>query len=102
MIPLVERKCSHLMLPLVDINAHQVGMLPLVEGGCCHWMLPLVKINVPQGIPIIYIGDQCLTLVESGKQVLQLVDSGYQGPMDPIEKVFLPLVEIYWWKLMRV
>ena len=44
------------MLPIVERNVHQVGMLPLVERKCNHWMLTLVEINVHQGIPIVESG----------------------------------------------
>ena len=74
MLPLVERKYHHWMLPLVEINVNQVGMLLLVERYCYHWMLPLLERNVHQGLPIVYSGDHNLPLV----------DSGEQGPMDTI------------------
>ena len=71
------------MLPLVDINVHQVGMHPLVERECHHCMLPLVERNVNQDLPLVESGDQCLPLVESDDH----------GTMDPRKNFFLPLVE---------
>ena len=85
-IPLVDRECSHWMIPLVEKNVHQVGMLPLVERECHHWMLPLVERNVHQGI----------TLVDSGDQGLPLFESGDQGKMEPSEYVCLHLVDMDW------
>ena len=77
MIPLVDRECSHWMIPLVEKNVHQVGMLPLVERECHHWMLPFLEINVHQAVPI----------VESEYQGIPLVESDNQGTMDPSKNI---------------
>ena len=77
MITLVERKHNYWMLPLVEINVHQVGVLPLVEREYHHWMLHIVKINVHQGLP----------LVESGDHSLPPIESVNQGTMDPSKHV---------------
>ena len=52
------------MIPLVEINAHQVGMPSLVEKDFHHWMLPLMEINVYQGLPLVETGDYSLPLAE--------------------------------------
>ena len=83
---IVDRECHHWMIPLVEVNVHQVGMLPLVERECHHWMLPLVERNVHQGIPIVDSGDQGLPLFESGDQ----------GKMEPSEHFCLHLVDMDW------
>ena len=92
MLPLIDRGCHHWMLPLFEINVHQVGMLPLVERYFHHWMLTLVERNFRQVLPI----------VDSGYQSLPLVDSGDQMPMDPSKQFFIPLVDRYGWKVLRV
>ena len=92
MLRIVEKKCHHWILPLVEINVHQVGMLPLIERDFHHWMLPLVERNVHQGLP----------LVESYNQSLPLVEIGNQGMMDPSEYVCLPLVDRDECKVLKV
>ena len=71
------------MFPACQTN---VGIPPLVERECHHYILHLLEINLHQGLP----------LVNNGGQSLSLFESGNQGPMDPSEYVYLPLVEIYW------
>ena len=92
MIPLVDRECNHWVLPIFKINVHQVGIPPIIDRICHHWMIPLVEINVHHGLP----------LVDSGDQRICLVKSGDQGPMDPSNHIFLPLVERDRWKVMHV
>ena len=53
-------------------------------------MIPLVKRNLHQVRPI----------VDSGDQNLHLVDIGDQGPMDTSNRICLPLVDKYGWKVM--
>ena len=45
------------MIPLFEINVHQVGILHLVERDCHHRVIHFVEINVYQGIPLVEIGD---------------------------------------------
>ena len=89
MLPLIDRGCHHWMLPLFEINVHQVGMLPLVERGCNYWIIPLVEINMDQDLP----------LVDSGNLSLPIFDSGNLGPMYTSKHACLPLVERDGWKL---
>ena len=68
MIPIVERGFNHWMIPIAEINVHQVGILPLVEIDFHQCILPLVERNMHQGLPFVESGDQRLPLVESGNQ----------------------------------